>query len=353
MTDPHAGNETPAVGRARDEVENDRGDTPSVVFLFGPTAGGKTQLLIDLFQHWIDAPGEVISADSMQVYRHMDIGTAKPSAAERAALAHHLIDMKDPKEGYHVGEFVTAAEGLIREIRGRGAVPVIAGGTAFYFRSFLYGLPGTPRASERTRGILRERLEAEGLPALHRELAERDPASAEAIAPRDSYRILRALEILYETGTPRSEFAPAPEPRDDVRVLILGLYRERSELYRRINARVERMMAAGLPEELRRLTEMGYRAADPGMRAIGYREFFRADDSGPDDSGPQLRALPEELPAIAEEIQRNSRRYAKRQLTFFRKLPDVQWFTPDQVADLAACLRGFLRGAVRPYRGKH
>lgn len=321
-------------------AENDRGDKPSVVFLFGPTATGKTQLLIDLFQHWIDAPGEVISADSMQVYRHMEIGTAKPRPEERAAIPHHLIDLKDPKEGYHVGEFVTAAERVIREIRGRGAVPVIAGGTAFYFRSFLYGLPGTPRASEETRRMLRARLQSNGLPALRRELAERDPASAEAIASGDTYRTLRALEILYETGRPRSEFAPSPEPREDIRVLLLGLYRERSELYRRIDERVEQMMDAGLPAELRRLTEMGYGPQDPGMRAIGYREFFRSDTGG-----SQLRSIPDELPAITAEIQRNSRRYAKRQLTFFRKLPDVQWFPPDRRADVADRIRAFSAGS--------
>ena len=347
---------------ARDSSQKDgRRDKPSVVFFFGPTASGKTVLLIDLFNKLLDTTGvrgEVISADSMQVYRHMDIGTAKPTAEERAALPHHLIDLKDPDEGYHVGEFVKRAERLVREINARGAVPVIAGGTAFYFNVFLFGLPGTPEASAETRSVLQERLRREGLHTLRRELEERDPESASRIAPGDTYRNVRALEVLYESGRPRSAFAIPTAPRDDMRILTIGLFRERHELYRRINARVEEMMEAGLHGEVRRLAAMGYRPPHPGMRAIGYREFFepevemRSPRDGADNAVGNgdaalaeaqwlLRDLDTDGADITEEIQRNSRRYAKRQLTFFRKLPNVQWFEPDEADRIAEVVREF------------
>jgi tRNA dimethylallyltransferase len=313
----------------------------------------------------------VITADSMQVYKYMDIGTAKPTATERAALPHHLIDLKRPDEGYHVGEFVKRAERLVYDINARGALPVIAGGTAFYFNVFLFGLPGTPEASAETRALLQRRLEREGLDTLRRELEERDPASAERIAPGDTYRNVRALEVLYESGYPRSAYEMPAEPRGDMRILTLGLYRERHELYQRINARVEEMMEAGLPEEVRRLAAMGYRPPHPGMRAIGYREFFepevekphgvrgasgangapdapRAPDAAASDHAAPpaetqwlLRDLDTDGADITEEIQRNSRRYAKRQLTFFRKLPGVQWFEPEEADRIAEVVREF------------
>jgi tRNA dimethylallyltransferase len=344
-----------------------RGEKPSVVFFFGPTASGKTALLIDLFNNLLDtggARGEVISADSMQVYKYMDIGTAKPTPTERAALPHHLIDLKKPDEGYHVGEFVKRAERLVREINARDAVPVIAGGTAFYFNVFLFGLPGTPEASEETRALLQGRLEREGLQALRRELEERDPSSAECIAPGDTYRNVRALEVLYESGHPRSAFAIPTAPRHDMRILTVGLYREREELYRRINARVEEMMEAGLPGEVRRLAARGYRPPHPGMRAIGYREFYEpqvdAPPMVPDARGARaphqygrtaetqwlLRDIDTDGADITEEIQRNSRRYAKRQLTFFRKLPGVQWFEPEEADKIAEVLGQFRSGTV-------
>lgn len=336
-----------ATRTAHHEPEDDRGPQPSVVFLFGPTATGKTALLKDLFGNDVNGPAEIISADSMQVYRHMDIGTAKPTPEERAALPHHLIDLKEPDEGYHVGEFVGRAERLVHEITDRGALPVIAGGTAFYFKVFLHGLPGTPEARPETRSALQERLENEGLPALRRELEEHDPESAARIAETDTYRILRALEVLYETGKPRSAFAVPAEPRRDMRILTVGLSRERSELYSRINARVEEMVSAGLPDEVRRLTAMGYAPPDPGMRAIGYREFFREPPGTPSSrERPPLRDLGTDLPAITTAIQRNSRRYAKRQLTFFRKLPGVEWFEPEDAHRIGDRIRDFRRSTA-------
>lgn len=294
------------------------GSPPRVICIFGPTATGKTDILL----RTLSGRGEVISADSMQVYRHLDVGTAKPSPPERKTLPHHLIDIKNPDEQYHAGEFVTAAERLIPEITARGMLPVIAGGTAFYFRNFIFGLPGTPQGSQQLRDALRARLEEEGADALYAELSRVDPNTAARISPHDTYRILRALEVFEVSGRPLSSYAVPDSPRADFEIVLVGLWRDRRALARRIDERVDRMMAAGLPEEVERVCRMGYGAEDPGLRGIGYREFFRLEP----DAGCSFSSLsPERRAAIAEEIKRSSRRYAKRQMTFFRRLPGVRW----------------------------
>ncbi|MFP4067939.1 MAG: tRNA (adenosine(37)-N6)-dimethylallyltransferase MiaA [Spirochaetaceae bacterium] len=296
--------------------------------LFGPTAVGKTAVMVRLFR----GRAEAISADSMQVYRGLDIGTAKPDAAEREAVPHHLIDIKDPNEQYHAGEFVAAAERLIDEITARGRLPIVSGGTAFYFRNLLFGLPGTPQGSTELRAQLRRRLGAEGTGPLYDELKGVDPETAERISPNDGYRILRALEVWQMAGKPLSSFHVPEQPRGDYDIVLVGLWRERDELGRRIDRRVDGMMDAGLPQEVERLCRAGYGADAPAMRGIGYREFFRVAE----DAACGFSSLPRDrLEAIAGEIKRSSRRYAKRQMTFFRKLPGVEWVHADSTERIA------------------
>ena len=278
---------------------------------------GKTELLEELFA----GRGEIISADSMQVYRFMDIGTAKPSRELQSRLPHHLIDIVDPHSQFHAGEFVLRAEELIRRLHGRGKIPVIAGGTGFYFHNFLFGLPPTPQSDPAVREELQERQNREGCESLYRELREKDPDTAERLAPGDSYRILRALEVLYSSGRPLSSFPRPRTIREDMRLLLLGLQRDREELYRRIDLRVEQMFCQGLYREFRELLERGYGPEDPGMRGIGYREFLEM---------PREGCL--SLEGVKERIRRNSRHYAKRQLTFFRPFPQTLWFHPEQDA---------------------
>lgn len=267
----------------------------------------------------------------MQVYRGLDIGTAKPPEGLLSRIPHHLVDICEPEEQFHVGRFVEEANRLIPEIEGRGRLPVVSGGTAFYFRSLIYGLPGTPEATPETREQLQRRLEQEGLEALYAELREVDPESAERIEANDRYRILRALEVYLESGYPRSAFPPQREPRDDLEFLAVGLYREREHLYRRIDERVEQMFGAGLPREVGALVRAGYGPATPAMRAIGYREFFRYADREELESG---RLGPGVRETILREIQKNSRRYAKRQITFFSRLPAVRWLEPGEEKEL-------------------
>jgi tRNA dimethylallyltransferase len=286
-----------------------------VVLLFGPTGVGKTELLRRL----PEGEYEIISADSMQVYRGMDIGTAKPDTELLLRLPHHLIDILDPGEQFHLGEFLSRADKAAAEIRSRGRIPILSGGTAYYFKHFLFGLPLAPPSNPQ----VRQRLEAEaaklGCSVMMERLKEADPLSAERIERNDRYRILRALEVLESCGAPLSSFKMPETVRAGLKPLIIGLNRPREELYRRIDHRVEEMFALGLPREVESLREAGYNASDPGMRAIGYREFFEAGGRSETD-----------MKRIMATIQKNSRRYAKRQLTFFRAIDGARWFSPEE-----------------------
>ena len=297
-----------------------------MVLLLGATAVGKSALLEQLASHLAGYRAEVINADSRQVYRGMDIGTAKPSRRLRGSLPHHLIDVVDPDVQFTAGDFVRAAERLVAQIRGRGGTPLVAGGAAFYLWSFLHGLSAAPPADAELRRELQERARQEGAAALHRELALHDPDTAARLPAGDSNRIVRALEVHRLTGQPLSSFRSPAAVRCDYRVFLLGLQRERAELYARIDRRVEQMFAAGLAAEVASLRARGYTAATPGMRSIGYAEFFH-------EVSPRARR---------DLIQRNSRRFAKRQLTFFRRFPDVRWFSAADADGVAAVLQRFL-----------
>ncbi|MDR2501320.1 MAG: tRNA (adenosine(37)-N6)-dimethylallyltransferase MiaA [Treponema sp.] len=306
-----------------------------VLLLFGPTASGKTGLLEQLFAGpGAEFPAEIISADSMQVYRGMDIGTAKPSRELRERLPHHLIDIRDPREQFNAGEFVRLADAAALAVYQRGALPVVSGGTGFYLSNFVQGLPEAPPPDPAIRRALREELERRGGGALHAELFQWDPRSAERIHPHDTYRLLRALEVYRLSGRPLSSFARAGSAgmasRPGYRFLLLGLERPREAVYRRINERCACMFREGLPAEARKLRDAGYGPDDPGMRAIGYREFFIPPGTGPPD-----------LAALEALVARNSRRYAKRQLTCFASLPKVRWI--DAEADPLGAVRRELR----------
>ncbi|MCL2601772.1 MAG: tRNA (adenosine(37)-N6)-dimethylallyltransferase MiaA [Treponema sp.] len=300
---------------------------PLVLILFGPTASGKTEVLNSLFSGGART-AEVISADSMQVYRGMDIGTAKPSPYERARIPHHLIDIRNPDEQFNAGEFVRLAEAAAVEVAARGALPVVSGGTGFYLKNLVLGLGEAPPADPGIRAELAQELAQRGAASLMEELAAADPASARRIHINDEYRLLRALEVCRLTGRPLSSFASpwsaaaeqaACGSERPFRFALAALRWNRDELYRRINARTAAMFAAGLPAEVRRLHESGYTPADPGLKAIGYREFFVQDG----ESGGWR--LSEDFHGVQELVAQNSRRYAKRQITFFASIPAVTW----------------------------
>jgi tRNA dimethylallyltransferase len=299
-----------------------------VIVVFGPTAVGKTAFLENLFSRITHF--EIINADSMQVYRYMNVGTAKPSDQLRERIPHHLIDIVEPTFQFNAGQFVRRAERLLPEIRRRGKTPILCGGTAYYLRSFITGLPDSPPGDPSIRRALKRELEERGGQPLLDELARVDPDARARVKDQDTYRIVRALEVYRSSGRPLSSFTNPNKPREGYAFLLLGLKREREQLYTRIGERVELMFRSGLVEEVNYLLSKGFGSNDPGMRGIGYREFF------------DLQKGCLTLGGVKEVIKRNSRRYAKRQITFFKSLEGVVWESPDDLDSASSRITEFL-----------
>ena len=299
---------------------NNDGSVP-VLLLFGPTASGKTALAEALFTGAnAVCPAEIVSADSMQVYRGMDIGTAKPQPVLTAKLPHHLIDIRNPDEQFNVGDFVRLADKSCSEIAGKAALPVLLGGTGFYLKNFIFGLPDAPPSDTALREKLKNDLAQNGPESLLERLTQLDPVSAARIHVNDSYRIIRALEVCTVSGCPLSSFAQGKTKRPLYRFLIVGLRLSREELYSRINMRCDEMFRNGLAEEVETLFKNGFTPDDPGMRAIGYREFFTESEEM-----PGKWRLNKDIEGVKSLIAQNSRRYAKRQETYFAGIKDTVW----------------------------
>jgi tRNA dimethylallyltransferase len=299
-----------------------------VAVLVGPTAVGKTTVALDL----AEALGaEIINADSMQVYRELDIGTAKPTSQERDRVRHHLVDVADPDEHYDAACYAREARQAIADLHQRGVPPLVVGGTGLYIKALLAGLFHQDEAVPEVRARLARELAQQGLPALLARLTSLDPATAERLAPGDTYRILRALEVAEATGRPISELHADHNFSDrPYTTLKLGLDLPREELYQRIDERVQAMLNQGWIEEVRRLLKR-YPAGIKPLQALGYRHLVAYLEV----------LLP--LPEAIEQTQKETRRYAKRQLTWFRADPEVRWFHPDQGEDMLALLQDFFR----------
>lgn len=297
-----------------------------VVFLFGPTAVGKTQLLYDFFS----GSGEVVNADSVQVYRGLDIGSAKADAQIQSRIPHHLIDILDPWENYNVADFIRLADIACEDIRSRNRIPVISGGTAFYFKHFLYGLSQAPASDPDIRTRVASYMEEVGLKKAHERLSVVDPISAARINVNDGYRISRALEVYETSGKPLSDFALPSVPRNDMEVLSIGLCRDKELLDKRIRLRVDIMFNEGIVDEIERLLRMGANPSWQSMQGIGYHEFLDVVYTGDAETSiNKLRGLSKsEISEISEKIVMNSIHYAKRQMTFFRSFSDVKWVDP-------------------------
>ena len=302
-----------------------------VIVIFAPTACGKTALAREIFGKsslsYFKGMGEVVSADSQAVYKGLDIGTAKPSAEERVDIPHHCIDIADPRVQFGVGEWLEEADRACREIASRHKFPIVTGGSGFYIRSFLLGLPSTPESDSEIRRQIKERLAQKGAYALYQELKECDLESAKKIRVHDSYRVCRALEVFYSSGKALSSYAVPDKLRSCYDFCIIVLTRSREDLYSRINARVDAMFDLGLCKEVLDLKKQGIGRDSPAMKAIGYGEFF--------DCQPGIEALEAAqnsgyLDAVKEKIKADSRRYAKRQLTWFsRRKEAVRLFHDD------------------------
>jgi tRNA dimethylallyltransferase len=287
-----------------------------VVVIVGPTAAGKSALALDLAEN---LGAEIISADSRQIYRGLDVGTAKPSPQERARVPHHLIDVADPDERFDAARFRTLALAAIAASGARGHPVVVCGGTGLYVRALRHGLFAGPAAIPELRAVLYERERVHGLGTLHRDLAEADPPTAARLHAHDVVRVVRALEVLRVTGRPISAWQHEHGFSDtDVATLVLGCTRSREELAERITMRCRAMLDSGLLEEIRALWSRGYGADLPPLDSVGYREM-----------GAYLR---DELTyeAAFDAFTRATRRLAKRQITWWRSDPTVEWFHPDR-----------------------
>lgn len=295
---------------------------PDVLAIVGPTATGKTDVGVLLAQ-WLD--GEIISADCMAVYQGMDIGTAKPSPEQRARVRFHLIDVCRPDEPFSVARFQRMALEAIEQIRERGRLPLVVGGTGLYVKALLDGFQIPPTAAnEALRRELWQEVKRKGSACLHARLQEVDPQSASRIHPNDAVRIIRALEVYFVTGQPISQWQRRQPPPQIGRARRFGLTMPRDLLYRRINERVEAMIARGWLDEVRRLMEAGYSPDLPAMRSLGYAELVQVIQG--------RMTLAEAIPLI----QRETRRFAKRQLTWFRADKQIEWIDASQGAEHAA-----------------
>ena len=288
--------------------------TGPVLVLVGPTAIGKTELSLQLAERF---GCEIVSVDSMQVYRYMDIGTAKVSMAERARVPHHLIDVVEPDEEYDAASFSRDALQAIDQIHGRGRVPLLTGGTGLYLRALIEGLSSGIGHFPEIRVALQQRLALVGSEILHEELMKCDRFSGEKIHANDTHRVLRALEIYQATGRPWSEHISQHQKKRVGRftnILQIGLTCERELLYRRIDLRTSLMLASGLEEEVRGLIARGYSPQLKSMQAIGYRHMNN-----------YLQNVWDKV-ETERMLARDTRRYAKRQYTWFGSSPDLQWF---------------------------
>lgn len=280
-----------------------------VIAIVGPTAVGKTKLSIQLAKK---LDGEIISGDAMQIYRGLEIGTAKVTPEEMEGIPHHLLDEKNPDEPYSVAEFQKAVRAKIDDISKRGKTPIIVGGTGLYVKAVLYDYEFSEQASPN-----KEQYEALTNEAVHAKLATVDPKSAKALHPNNRRRVIRALNIYDETNETKSETLEKQEKKLIYDVLLIGLTDERPVLYERINARVDQMMTDGLIEEVRHLQEAGIAKETQSIQAIGYKEIYDYLEGRVD------------LETAIELVKRNSRRLAKRQYTWFRNQMNVTWFDVD------------------------
>lgn len=290
----------------------------TILAIAGPTAAGKTEYSIRLAKAF---SGEIISADSMQIYRHMDIGSAKPSPLELAHVKHHLIGFADPKAPFSAADYQREARACIEQVFSQGKLPVISGGTGLYINSILYDMDFSSTAGrEDLRRRYEEAAALHGNQWVHERLRAMDPEAAKRIHPNNLKRVIRAMELLEYSGEGLPDFARSFCKTSAYEAVIIGLTWDREELYQRIEQRVDILMAAGLLQEVKELLDLGLSSKDQSMQGIGYKEIIG-----------HLEGL-YSLEEAVFLIKRNTRRYAKRQLTWFRRLPEIRWFNLSEYA---------------------
>ncbi|MEO0137974.1 MAG: tRNA (adenosine(37)-N6)-dimethylallyltransferase MiaA [candidate division WOR-3 bacterium] len=284
-----------------------------IITIIGPTAVGKTEIAIRIAEQF---NGEIISADSRQVYKYLDIGTAKPTIEERKRVTFHLIDFLEPDQNYSCGQFARDAERLIEEILAKGKMPIVCGGTGLYIRALFNPLHQLPQADKELKERLQNLLKERGIGYLYKKLQEIDPQWAERIGPKDKQRILRGLEVYEITRTPLSELIKKEKRKPKYRAKYIGIILNRDELYKRIDGRYDRMIENGLVDEVKKILDMGFKPDCYGLRTIGYKEIVKYLQGEWD------------LQTAIEKAKRHTRNFAKRQVTWFKKIPEISWFHP-------------------------
>ena len=301
---------------------------PRIVIICGPTGVGKTTVAIDLAQHF---RGQIIGADSMQIYKFMDIGTAKPTAQEQARVVHHMVDFVPPDEPFDAAQYAAVARAKIIELDQRHIMPIVVGGTGLYIKVLLHGLFDEKVSDLKIRDRLKSEAGDHGVHSLYERLRRLDPESAKRVHPNDTYRILRALEVIEATGQAISEHHQKhgffDQPFDALKI---GLDLDRALLYEQINRRVDAMILAGFLDEVKDLLARGYTADLKPMQSIGYRHMV--------DYIENRLSWAE----CIRTLKRDHRRYAKRQLTWFRADPEIIWQEPQQVEELKLLVEDFL-----------
>jgi tRNA dimethylallyltransferase len=302
---------------------------PRVIVICGPTGVGKTSLSLNLADTF---NGEIIGADSMQLYRYMDIGTAKPTAEEMARIQHHMVSIADPDEPFDAHKYSLMARRIINECHGRKKLPLIVGGTGLYIKALLYGIFESPPVDPDIRQKLKAEAQKHGGHYLYRRLQACDPVAAHQIHPSDNYRLIRALEVFESTGQSIVQHRRAHQLTDTpFDALKIGLALPRQTLYHRINMRVDQMIAEGFLEEVKSLIAKGYEPTLKSMGALGYRHL-----------AAYLQGCLKWEEAL-RTLKRDTRRYAKRQLTWFRTDPLINWFEPRQFMNIFDQLSSFLK----------
>ncbi|MBU0995820.1 MAG: tRNA (adenosine(37)-N6)-dimethylallyltransferase MiaA [Proteobacteria bacterium] len=307
---------------------NDIQQKLKAIIICGPTGIGKTSVAIRLSQKF---HGEIVNADSMQIYRYMDIGSAKPTEEEQQAVRHHLIDIVNPDEPFDAGKFSQMAYDTIKNLHENQIFPFVVGGTGLYIKAMLHGLFRDRPCNADTLSRLKKEADTHGAPFLHDKLKTCDLDSASKIHPNDTFRIIRALEVFMETGKPISSFHQAHGfPEGLIHAKKIGLNMDRKVLYERINMRVDMMIKDGLVEEVKNLIKKGYPKELKPMKSIGYRhvtEYLNQKISWDD---------------MLFLFKRDTRRYAKRQLTWFRNDPDILWFQPSEIGHIENVVDQFI-----------
>jgi len=304
-------------------------DKTRIVAIVGPTAVGKSQLALELAAR-INA--EIISSDSMQVYRYLDIGTAKPTPDEQKKVKHHLIDILYPDEEFSAALFKQGAREAISNIDGQGKVAIVAGGTGLYVKALTRGLFKGPGADQELRQVLRKKAVIAGTESLYRELSELDPVTAARLHPNDSSRIIRAIEVCRLTKKPLSEYHEKHSFKDSpFDTFKIGLYIDRQDIYSRIEKRVDRMVAIGLVAEVKCLLDMGYTRDLNSMQGLGYKQI----------AGYLLGEF--SLDEATLQVKQGTKKYAKRQMTWFRADPEINWYEyPYDYQGIIQKTKGFL-----------